>query len=47
MLANCIWHTIVLDGTMIFLAEIFLRPNQVPGYNRLGYIVCWMVAGCF
>ena len=25
MLANCIWHTIVLEGTMIFLAEMFLR----------------------
>ena len=27
ILANCIWHTVVLDGTMIFLAEIFLRPT--------------------
>ena len=27
MLANCIWHTIVLEGTIIFLAEMFLKPN--------------------
>ena len=27
MLASCIWHTIVLDGTIIFLAEMFLRPT--------------------
>ena len=27
MLANCIWHNIVLDETVIFLAEIFLRPT--------------------
>ena len=27
MLASCNWHTIVLDGTVIFLAEIFLRPT--------------------
>ena len=26
MLANCIWHTIVLDGTVILLDEMFLRP---------------------
>ena len=29
MLANCIWHTIVLDGTVIFLAEMFLRPTVI------------------
>ena len=27
MLANCNWHNIVLDGIVIFLAEIFLRPT--------------------
>ena len=27
MLASFIWHTIVLDGTVIFLAEMFLRPT--------------------
>ena len=27
MLSNCIWHNIVLDGTVIFLAEKILRPT--------------------
>ena len=44
MLANCISHRVALDGTVIFLAETFLRPllpcwNQVPSYSRMAYIV--------